>query len=160
MISKTCKDNVNWLYNKGRKDKSIEKTVYMPWEEDQFSEKFTLPLEYGGDKKEYNSPPVEGRFTLVTDQNIEPLMHTFGPAELPNKSRYYRQYVIYAALDMMSFVYKTTNPHETVSVMGVLLWLVELFDKAASLRVEKRHLQYRKGVGLSRGPGSLPRERV
>ena len=117
MCSKVCKDNVNWVYSKGKKDKSIGKTAYMGWDVDRFIEKCVLrDTEYGGYNNTYPSELISDSFNLVNDGNIDVFEKTLGPAGETGYGVYDNKYVMYAALDMMSFVYRLKSPKKAVCV--------------------------------------------
>lgn len=111
----TCRDNVNWLYNKGKKDKSVEKTAYIAWDESIFIAKCVLRnTAYTGYNMTYPSDLINDSFSLVDDDNVDVFKKTLGTAGETGYGVYDNKYVMYSALDMMSLIYRLKSPEREV----------------------------------------------
>ena len=87
---------MNWLYNKGKKDKSVEKTAYIAWDESTFIAKCVLRnTAYTGYNMTYPSDLINDSFSFVDGV-------------------YDNKYVMYSALDMMSLIYRLKSPEREV----------------------------------------------
>ena len=99
---------MNWLYNKGKKDKSVEKTAYIAWDESTFIAKCVLRnTAYTGYNMTYPSDLINDSFSLVDDDNVDVFKKTLGTAGETGDG-------MYSALDMMSLIYRLKSPEREV----------------------------------------------
>ena len=111
----TCRDNVNWLYNKGKKDKSVEKTAYIAWDESIFIAKCVLRnTAYTGYNMTYPSDLINDSFSLVDDDNVDVFKKTLGTAGETGYGVYDNKYVMYSR---QSFAASTSHKRISISNM-------------------------------------------
>ena len=106
---------MNWLKNKGKKDKSIGKTAYIHWDVETFTDRCVLrDTEYSHVNITYPSEYINDTFSLVNNNNVDVFEKTLGTAGDSGYGVFDNKYIMYAALDMMSLIYRLKSPEKQV----------------------------------------------